>query len=203
MRDLETVINNEDVEEFFRTVRYSYVSFLHNFGILALNKYEAEEKMGDVSSPHCLLDLLTANQEAFVVLVVMNNFEGWESRRGQPLDRKHCSGRWTKKTATKDDDDDDDDDDESTATASSKKKTMARKTYQSGYSQEGLQFYEKAVRFFKAVRAHPQGASEGSYYHDVLMHYMAKQNGNRKRKRSVGQQADEMDAADYTDWAEL
>ena len=159
---------------------------------MIFHKYEAEEKMGHITHPECLLELLTANQEAFVVLVVINNIAGWKSRRGQPLplDRKHCSGRWTKKTSAKDDDDDN----ESTFSA--------RKTYRSGYSQEGLQFYEKAVKFFKAVREHHLGVSGGSYYDSVLMYYFSKHNNSKKRKRLVDQPEEEMNAADYGDWEE-
>lgn len=199
MKELEAVIRNGDVEGFFIHLQESYIKFLHNFGKLALNKYEAEEKMGNVSDPKCLLDLLTANQEAFVVLVVINSIEGWESRKGRPLDRKHCSSRWTGVTTSNDYDDDD----ESTSTNSADKNKRARKTYKSGYSLEGLQFYEKAVKFFKDVRAHPMAVNEGCYYNMVLMHYInEKQNGSKKRKRRVEQTEEEIIAADYGDWEE-
>lgn len=155
--------------------------------------------MGRCAEPKCLLDILTPNEEAFVVLVVVNNHDGWVARKNQAGDdanRKKCVGRWTRLNST------DDDDSTTTSNEGSSKKGAGRKTYSSGYNEEGLDFYAKARKFFRAIREDPRAEGDGTYYQDVLDHYFQRRQHSRgKRKRVVDD--NEENAADYDDWAEL
>lgn len=202
LRELETMIKQNDLQSFFDHLKHSYVPFIHKFGILAISKFEAEEKMGHCANPKCLLDLLTPNHEAFVVLVVVNNHDGWSSRKNLAdgdATRRRCIGRWTRVIGGTEDDA------STTSSGSSSKKGAGRKTYSSGWSDDGLDFYRRAVKFFGAIRKDPRAApGDGCYYNDVLDHYLQKRQGRcgGKRKRDSDFDNDEA-VADYGDWEEL
>ena len=103
LQRLEGLINNCDVSRFASEeesdLRDWYAKFVHEYTISATDVKLTQEKMSDLQEPKNILDILTPSLEAFVVLVMVNNYELWDRNiKLLPGDAQHRErgGRWTK-----------------------------------------------------------------------------------------------------------
>ena len=131
MDRLEELINQGDVASFWsdEELKGWYITFLHTYGVCAKDKVIIKDQIE--KNNKSLFDILTFSDQAFVILVYVNNYEGWcEKRTGGVGDKvqKQCKGRWTKPS-----------------------KNREVGLYGNGWDQEGLDFYHKAEDFFKKL----------------------------------------------------
>lgn len=158
LKRLETLISTCDTPRFAQDenedLRVWYAMFVHEYTINATDVKTSRAKMVDLQEPKNILDILTPNLEAFVVLVMVNNIEVWvRNSQIQPGSSqvRERGGRWTQVTKKKgvsgegqndgsspnvDDDCEDD----------------IRLKFESGWDREGMTFYKNACKFFKFIR---------------------------------------------------
>ena len=128
---LEDFINTSDVDGFWsdEELKDWYLKFLYTYGVCAKDKTLIKERIE--KDDKSLFDILTFSDQAFVVLLYVNNHEGWCEKRNAGLGdkvRKQHKGRWTKPS-----------------------KNREVGLYGNGWDQEGLTFYRKAEDFFRLL----------------------------------------------------
>jgi hypothetical protein len=186
---MEDMIARGAVMEFYQDsgLQEFYLDILHDFVMHSTqDKKVAEEELSHPVDKKSIFDIVTSRNEAFVFLSLANNVEGWHKRLQETGNRKKkCVGRWTK--ISKDPED---------------AKKHGRLTNCSGWSGEGLAFYESCKVFFAQLRDHPNFTN---YEADSIQYYYREyqaprlldaKNKSRKRARAMAARAHE-DAPDY------
>jgi len=147
MEKLETYINGSDTDGFWNdeSLREWYLKFLHTYGVCAKDKTVIKESI-EIQNKS-IFDVLTVSDQAFVVLLYVNNHEGWCEKRQKatgPADpiHKKCLTRWTRPS-----------------------KNRGCELYGNGWDQEGMNFFHKAEAFFKLL--HEDGERDGQLRRDA------------------------------------
>jgi len=201
---LELLIDRIDAGGFLnddnQDLRDWYISFVYEYAIEGTDVKKTQEEMADVHTPKNIFDIVNDGTLAFVVLVVVNNYEVWH-KKAHDKSCKIRGGKWTKiakKSSSGVGHEGDIDEDG--------KNDDLRLKNESGWSKEGMDFYRNALKFFKMVRLDDRFVtlkeSAEDYYntHHVIpnneaakrrMKRRQKEAERKKQKRAVERYDDE------------
>ena len=130
MGQLEQYIKDSDVDGFWgdRDMRDWYLKFLHTYGVCAKDKTLIKDQIEKENKS--IYDVVTLSDQAFVVLIYVNNHDGWSEKRrtasglGDKV-RYQCMTRWTRRSKGGD-----------------------SGLYGNGWAKEGMDFFVSAEQFF-------------------------------------------------------
>ena len=158
LKRLETIIANCDTPRFAEEenddLRLWYAIFVHEYTINATDVKTSRAKMVDLQEPKNILDILTANLEAFVVLVMVNNIEVWVKNSQIPPGSSQVrerGGRWTKVTKKKKVSGEGQNDGSSPSVDDECEDDICLK-FERGWEREGMEFYKNECKFFRLIR---------------------------------------------------
>lgn len=141
--DPEDVTNkNKSTTRKVEVMPKNYLRFVYTYSIHCLDKRKVEAWMSDKIEQgrpeRHIFKKLTPSDEAWAVSSIVNGWDGWVQKfeHKDKKDRFHKKnlGKWTNPEDKK------------------KKQGQGRYKYKSGWTDEGMEFYEKAVVFFQKVR---------------------------------------------------
>ncbi len=187
---LEGIINRQNVASFFRNddVNSWYIEFAHRYAIGAVDKRSAEARMSDPQDSVDIFHEITYKQEAYMFLVLANNYMGWQVRlEADKNDKCHklSAGKWTQVTKT----------------TGNKSLRVANR---SGWSEDGIGFYKSCMMFFKDLRSSSEFQSyreKAKYWH--MVNVVGKRNESVRKRAKRGRGAIEEDNANpeaFADW---
>jgi hypothetical protein len=214
LKRLELLIDRIDIQGFMspdnHDLREWYVSFVHQYAIQGTDVKKTQEEMADLHTPKNILDIVSDGTLAFVVLVVVNNYEVWHQKA---LDKtcKTRGGRWTK--ITKNPKNSSSNSDDTSGSEVSKNQDLRLKN-ESGWSSEGMEFYRNALKFFEMVRLDDEfGSLKNSaedYYntnHVIPNNEAAKKRMKRRQKEAERKKqkrvVERYDDAQWDSWVSM
>ena len=87
---MEQLLRDGNVDDFYEHegLWTFYMGFIHHYTINAVSKYHINSKLSDHVSSHCIYDLVSYKDEAFVMLVYLDNYKSWKLRASKPRQDK-------------------------------------------------------------------------------------------------------------------
>lgn len=159
LQRLEGLINNCNVSRFLSEeesdLRDWYAKFVHEYTINATDVKLTQDKMRDLQEPKNILDILTPSLEAFVVLVMVNNYELWDRNIKLPpgdARRKERGGRWTKVAKKAKTSPSSGEPASPSSEVGCEDDNELRLKFECGWDKAGMDFYKGACKFFKMIR---------------------------------------------------
>lgn len=185
---MEKAVEDENIDHLFGNSDLTsfWYGMLHRYGVRIIERTKAEAAMVGHNAKS-IFESLTPQNEAFLLLELANNHEGWTSRsklsKDHPDYKKHA-GKWT---ANKD----------------AEKEDNLRLANCSGWSVAGQTFHKKAQDFFKNVRADDRFAGYRDnamnwYLDNVIKPRNEERSKKKSKKRRLEMRRDD-NAADYSE----